>query len=203
MTCSRERPGRVPELWSKPLWENVWPFLDPLDSCASTHSFHALARSREVWAALRALVSSLSKRSQWWLEMRCCHIRLSLRKRSRRVRWLVCTFWRLTSKWDQAAANLLIWETCGDAVAQKATIGTTTAYRCPKVKVLSSSDFREHNVESLALHVIGLSWSSEGCPLSWKVKCHDDTCCTERMMKQGFTALKSEDWEEYKAFFRG
>ena len=33
---------------------------------------------------------------------------------------------------------------------------------------LSSSDFREHNVESLALHVVGLNLSSERVSLSWK-----------------------------------
>ena len=35
-----------------------------------------------------------------------------------------------------------------------------------------------------------------------QVKRGDDTCCTERMMKKGFTALKSGDWEEYKGMFR-
>ena len=30
-----------------------------------------------------------------------------------------------------------------------------------------------------------------------QVKCCHDTDCTERMMKQGFTALKGGDWEEY------
>ena len=30
----------------------------------------------------------------------------------------------------------------------------------------------------------------------------NDTDCTHRMMKQGFVALKSGDWEEYKNTFR-
>ena len=35
---------------------------------------------------------------------------------------------------------------------------------------LSSSDFREHNVESLALTVIGKNWSGEkGCPFSVRI----------------------------------
>ena len=35
-----------------------------------------------------------------------------------------------------------------------------------------------------------------------QVKCCHDTDCTERVMKKGFTALKSGDWEEYKSIFR-
>ena len=35
-----------------------------------------------------------------------------------------------------------------------------------------------------------------------QVKCCNDTDCTHRMMKQGFLALKSGDWEEYKNTFR-
>ena len=41
MTCDRKGSGMVPELWSKPVWEKVWAYLDPLDSVrprtASTH----------------------------------------------------------------------------------------------------------------------------------------------------------------------
>ena len=32
MTCGRVGSGLVPELWGKPLWEKVWPFLDAWDS---------------------------------------------------------------------------------------------------------------------------------------------------------------------------
>ena len=31
-----------------------------------------------------------------------------------------------------------------------------------------------------------------------QVKCCNDTACTHRMMMQGFVALNSGDWEEYK-----
>ena len=38
---SLEGGDGVPEMWDKPLWESVWPYLDPLDSVrlrtASTH----------------------------------------------------------------------------------------------------------------------------------------------------------------------
>ena len=41
MTCGREGSSMVPEMWDKPLWEGVWPYLDPWDSVglhtASTH----------------------------------------------------------------------------------------------------------------------------------------------------------------------
>ena len=32
MTCGRDGSGMVPELLGKPLWEKVWPYLDPWDS---------------------------------------------------------------------------------------------------------------------------------------------------------------------------
>ena len=35
-----------------------------------------------------------------------------------------------------------------------------------------------------------------------QLESRDDTPCTERMMKQGFIALKSGDWEEYRSIFR-
>ena len=35
-----------------------------------------------------------------------------------------------------------------------------------------------------------------------QVKCCNDTDCMHRMMKQGFLALKSGEWEEYKNTFR-
>ena len=41
MTCGREGSCMVPEMWDKPLWEIVWPYLDQWDSVrqrtASTH----------------------------------------------------------------------------------------------------------------------------------------------------------------------
>ena len=40
------------ELWGKPFWGKVWNFLNAWDS-ASTYSFHALERPREVWSAWR------------------------------------------------------------------------------------------------------------------------------------------------------
>ena len=41
MACGREGSGLVQKMWDKPLWEGVWPCLDPWDSVrlrtASTH----------------------------------------------------------------------------------------------------------------------------------------------------------------------
>ena len=54
---------------------------------------------------------------------------------------------------DQALVSLQVEETCGDRVAQKARIGTATAFLRPIL--------RELNVESLALHVTGLNGSGE------------------------------------------
>ena len=46
----------VLEMWDKPLWESVWPFLDPWDSVRLRAAFHALECSEDVWAAWRALL---------------------------------------------------------------------------------------------------------------------------------------------------
>ena len=35
-----------------------------------------------------------------------------------------------------------------------------------------------------------------------QVKCCNDTDCTHRKVKQGFLALKSGEWEEYKKYFQ-
>ena len=41
MACGREGSGMVPKMWDIPLWESVWPNMDPWDSVrlrtASTH----------------------------------------------------------------------------------------------------------------------------------------------------------------------
>ena len=41
MACGGEGSGMVPKMWDTPLWEGVWPCLDPWDSVrlrtASTH----------------------------------------------------------------------------------------------------------------------------------------------------------------------
>ena len=66
---------------------------------------------------------------------------------------------------DQAVVSLLIQETCGDMVALKARIGDSDGESWSESEGLSSFDFREHNVESLSLHVIGLSWSGENVSL--------------------------------------
>ena len=86
----------------------------------------------------------------------------------------------------------LIKETCGDATAQKARSGTATACRGPKVEVFLRLTFCEHNVESLALHVIGLNGSGEKVSLfleDWELArvalgCHvalDGCCCHEAL----------------------
>ena len=48
--------GFLQSVWEKPVWEGVWPYLDPMDSvCVFTHSIHGMDRAREVRAAWRAL----------------------------------------------------------------------------------------------------------------------------------------------------
>ena len=61
----------------------------------------------------------------------------------------------------QAAVRLLIQETCGDTVAERALDGDSDGESWSESEGLFSSDLREHDVESPALHVIGLNWSGE------------------------------------------
>ena len=62
--------------------------------------------------------SSSHRRSRWWLRTRCCQTPLSLRKRLRRVRWLVRTLWQQKVKRDPVVVSLRIWETRGGTVVQ-------------------------------------------------------------------------------------
>ena len=68
----------------------------------------------------------------------------------------------------------------GSSSSQSRDVGDMWRHGCPKRPDwdsdgeswsesggLSSSDFREHSVESLALHVIGLNWSGEKVIFSW------------------------------------
>ena len=80
---------------------------------------------------------------------------------------------------DQAVVSLLIEETYGDTVAQNTWIGTATANRGPKVKAFLCPIFAEHNVESLALHVIGPNWSGDKISLfleDWELARVDLSC---------------------------
>ena len=52
--------------------------------------------------------------------------------------------------------------------AHKAQSGIAMGIRGSESEGLSSSDFREHNVESLTLHAIGLNWSGEKVSFSWR-----------------------------------
>ena len=63
--------------------------------------------------------------------------------------------------------------------------------------------FREQAEEERQAGIRGL-WQLESPARDYleQVKKCDDTCCTQRMMKQGSVALKSGDWEEYKNTFR-
>ena len=70
---------------------------------------------------------------------------------------MVCTFWRLTTKRDQTIASLLMWR----RRCVKSPIWDSDGESWSESEGLSLSDFREHNVESLALNVIGQNWSGE------------------------------------------
>ena len=63
--------------------------------------------------------------------------------------------------------------------------------------------FREQAEEEKLERIQG-QWQLESPAREYleQVKCCNDIDCTHRMMKQGFVALKSGDWEEYKNTFR-
>ena len=66
----------------------------------------------------------------------------------------------------------MIQETCGNAFAQKARIGDSDSVSWSESEGLSSSDFREHNVESFILNVTGSTVQAKRCPLCWSVLLH-------------------------------
>ena len=68
--------------------------------------------------------SSLSRTSRWLSRRQWSSSPLFLWRRSRRLRWLVCTFRQ--GELDQAVVSLPMLETCGDTVARKALTGTAT-----------------------------------------------------------------------------
>ena len=63
--------------------------------------------------------------------------------------------------------------------------------------------FREKADEEKQAGIQG-QWQQESPAREYleQVKRCDDNDCTQRMMKQGYTALKRGDWEEYKSIFR-
>ena len=71
-------------------------------------------------------------------------------------------------------------EACGDTVAPKSPDWDSDGEWWSEREGLSASDFREHNEESLALHVMGQNWSSEKVSLfleDWELarvalRCH-------------------------------
>ena len=62
--------------------------------------------------------------------------------------------------------------------------------------------FREEAEEETQAGIHG-QWQLESPAREYlkQVKCCNDTDCTHRMMKQGFLAVKSGEWEEYKSIF--
>ena len=63
--------------------------------------------------------------------------------------------------------------------------------------------FREQAEEEKHAGILG-QWQLESPAKEYleEAKCCDDTDCTDRVMKQGFVAVRKGDWEEYKSIFR-
>ena len=85
--------------------------------------------------------------------------------------------------------SFLIWETCGGKAVLKALTGKATLSHGQKNEGTSSSELWEHNVESLALNVMGQDQSGRKITLFLKdrelarvpLSCHIalDTLCQE------------------------
>ena len=93
--------------------------------------------------------------------MRCGQIPLSPRKRSRRARCLVCTFWQQKVKLDQVVVSLLILETCGRRGCPKSADWDGEVESWTESEGTSSSVQCEHNMESLALSAMEQDQSGE------------------------------------------
>ena len=63
--------------------------------------------------------------------------------------------------------------------------------------------FREQAEEDQQAGIQG-QWQVESPAKEYleQVNCCDDTDCTDRVMKQGFVAVRKGDWEEYNNIFR-
>ena len=51
MTGGLGSSGTVPVMWNKPLWESVWPYLDPWDSVRLRTALTHWNVPQEVWTA--------------------------------------------------------------------------------------------------------------------------------------------------------
>ena len=70
-------------------------------------------------------------------------------------------------------------------------------------KIKSKKKFREEAQKERQARIQG-QWQQESPAREYleQVKCCNDANCTHRMMKHGFFALKSEEWEKNKNTFR-
>ena len=68
MTCGREGSGMVPELWGKPLWEQLLALFGPVRQCASAHSVHLIGTFQGSMGRMASSSSPLSRRSPLLLQ---------------------------------------------------------------------------------------------------------------------------------------
>ena len=104
---------------------------------------------------------------------------------------MVYTFWQLKMKLDQAVVSLLIQETCGDSVVQKARIGTAIANHGPKVKASLEcyrANWSGENV-SFFLEDWELTRVALGCHIALDLLCQEMHeawllgCCCQRGLR--------------------
>ena len=165
MTCGRDGSGMVPEMWDKPLWwEGVSPYLDPWDSVrprtASTHwivpgkhgphgelFFFLLKKEPMVLSELIEFGPCISAEAV----KACALIGLHMMTAENALRSDGDTSLEIGDMWRYGGAKSLVWSSGGDDWA--GCEGT------------SSFEDHEHNVDNLALEVVGQNWSSEAVSL--------------------------------------
>ena len=139
------------------MWEKVWPYADPWDSVrlrtASTH-WNVPGKHGPYGELFFLLIN----KKLYVVSNEVLPVRLSLRKRSKRVRWLDCTCRRQTTKQEQVVVSLRTLETCENMGVQKSPIWSS-----PCSPSVTSGDDEEygHNNECRAIEFVGQDWSSE------------------------------------------
>ena len=150
----------VPEMWKKPLWEWVWPYLDPWDSVrlrtASTHwnapgkygphgeLFFFLLKTEPV---VLSEVVEFGPSSSAETVKACTLVGLRMLAEENALWSDRDSSPDLGEMWKYGCPKSPIWS--GDG------------YDGERSEVASSEEYYEHNVENLVIEVVGQNWSSE------------------------------------------
>ena len=151
----------VPKMWDQPLWEGVWPYVDPWDSvCLRTASTHwnvqgkycphgelfFLLLKKEPTVVLSELIEFGQGISAETVKA-CALIGLHMLAEE------------IALRSDSDPSPDL--GACGGMAAQKKKFWRSNGVEWAGSEATSSLEYHEHNVGNLALEVVGQNWSSE------------------------------------------